>query len=128
MKRVCGDRLSDIFHKISEPAKRDILLQLRRYIDELRSIPPPKSGHIGAVDYTPLHDERVHGGAFGPFDSAAAFHRTLWDGFEGSTDHAELNRIMEVTDRRHYKCRLTHADLSFRNILIQDGNVVAFVD
>ena len=77
MERVRGDRLCDIFHKISEPAKRGILLQLRRYIDELRSISPLKSGHISAVDYTPLHDERVHGGAFGPFNSAVAFHRAL---------------------------------------------------
>lgn len=128
MSRVPGVPLSRIFHSLTTEQQRNILHQLQNYINELRTLPPPKPQFVGAVDFGPLHDERVHDGPFGPFETVAEFHKALRGDLEENSGHAELDRMIEEVNSRDYSCRLTHGDLAFRNIITRDGQITGIVD
>ena len=97
--------------------KRDVLLQLRGSIDELRAIVPPKPGQVGSTDYTPIRDERVHSSPCGP-KSVADFHRAIHGGAVGSTGRDELDGMISMQDSRNYQVKFAHSDLAFQNILV----------
>ncbi|KAI9827421.1 MAG: hypothetical protein M1819_006962 [Sarea resinae] len=128
MTRIKGTPLSDVFDEMDEETKDDVLRQLRMYIQELREIRPPTSGFVGATDLTPLHDERVYQGALGPFENVKEFHTALCGGFEEPTGHTELDKLIEQQKKQCYTSRLTHGDLSFRNVIIRHNRVVGIVD
>ncbi|KAI9777782.1 MAG: hypothetical protein M1839_008577 [Geoglossum umbratile] len=129
MTRLKGFNLSQVYHTMSESTQQKVLLQLRTYMNQLRSIEPPGPGHIRAVDHTPLHDERAFSGPCGPFNTVAEFHKALRGNIDGNTGHKELDQVIQTQDSRSYSLRLTHGDLSFRNILVEiDGTVSGFVD
>lgn len=128
MSRTPGVPLGRVFHKMSEETQRDIIRQLRNYIDELRALRSTDSGYVGAVDSTPLHDERVYGGPFGPFHNVGEFHKALRGDLEGTGGHVELDNMIEEEKRRDYTCRMTHGDLSFRNIMVRGKELTGIVD
>lgn len=128
MSRIPGVPLSNLFSELTEEQQRNITLQLRDYISELRTLRSPEPGYVGAVDLTPLHDERVHDGPFGPFDNVAEFHKALRGGIDEKSGHEELDNMIEQEKSRDYSCRMTHGDLSFRNIVTYGGKVTGIVD
>ena len=81
MSRIRGVPLSSVFSQLSEEKQRNILRQLREYMNELRAIRSPEPGYIGAVDLSPLHDERVYDGPFAPFKTVQEFHQALRRGY-----------------------------------------------
>ena len=127
MSRIRGVPLSNLFDELSEEKQRKILRQLRNCISELRALRSPEPGYVAAVDLTPLHDERVHDGPFGPFDSIPEFHKALRQGIEKS-GHVELDNMIEMEKNRDYSLRMTHGDLSFRNIIVQGEKLAGIVD
>jgi aminoglycoside phosphotransferase (APT) family kinase protein len=128
MSRIRGVPLSSVLSEFSEEKQRNILRQLRNYINELRALRPPEPGYVGAVDLTPLHDERVHDGPLGPFNSVQEFHKALRRGIEEKSGHVELDNMIETEKTRDYSCRMTHGDLSFRNIIVQGEKLMGIVD
>lgn len=128
MSRIRGVPLSSVFNELTEEKQCNILRQLRNYISELRALHSPEPGYVGAVDLTPLHDERVHDGPLGPFDSIPEFHMALRRGIEEKSGHAELDNMIEMEKIQDYSCRMTHGDLSFRNIIVQGEKLTGIVD
>lgn len=128
MTRIRGVPLSSAFNELSQERQPEILRQLQKYICALRSHTPPRPGYVGAVDFTALHDEIVHEGPFGPFDSVPEFHKALRRGIEEKSGHTELDNMIEMEKSRDYSCRMTHGGLSFRNIIIQGEKLTGIVD
>ncbi|KAI9681638.1 MAG: hypothetical protein M1829_000837 [Trizodia sp. TS-e1964] len=128
MTRIPGVPLSRVFGLLSEEKQRNIMHQLRGYIDELRAIRNAEPGYVGAVNQGPLHDERVYSGPFGPFNSVPEFHKALRLGIDGNSGHAILDNMIERENMREYSCRMTHGDFAFRNIIYQGEKVTGIVD
>lgn len=120
----------------SPESKAKIHQQLRRMMDELRSIPHPE--HLGIANVTggPLFDPRLPGHSlnFGPFKSTAGFHLHIREGCNRERCEAL------PSDRRDEICKLidqhegtwpicfVHGDLSSLNILARGDEVVGIVD
>ncbi|KAI4145800.1 MAG: hypothetical protein LQ341_002261 [Variospora aurantia] len=120
----------------SPESRAKIHQQLRRMIDELRSIPSPKHLGVANVAGGPLFDPRLPGKSltFGPFKDTAEFHlhiREGWDQERCST--LALDRQGEIQEliKQHegsWPLRFTHGDLSSLNILARGDEVVGIVD
>ncbi|KZF20617.1 kinase-like protein [Xylona heveae TC161] len=128
MKRCPGIPLCNAFSKLSVVEKQNILQQLRGYMNELRALKPPKPGQVGSACYGLLEDERIQTSPCGPFDSVADFHRALRGGITGPIGHEECDHMIAAQDRRDYEIKFTHGDLSFRNIIYNDGKITGIVD
>ncbi|KAI9840181.1 MAG: hypothetical protein M1837_001853 [Sclerophora amabilis] len=128
MTRCPGVPLCNVFGTLSPQEQSSVLSQLRGYIDELRAIVPPRPGHVGATDYGPIHDERVHELPCGPFDNVADFHKAIRGGCDYPTEHEELDRMIAVQDGRDYDVKFTHGDLAFRNVICNHGKITGIVD
>jgi aminoglycoside phosphotransferase (APT) family kinase protein len=129
MEYIKGEPLSKIWHKLDSAKKSVLLLQLRAYMNELRSIIPPKPSVVAAIDYSPCIDDRVAPDPFGPFESHDTFHSFLRCGIE---NEGHLNPVMGEIIRAHrskrYSTVFTHGDLAPRNILVRDGKIVGIID
>ncbi|KIJ64526.1 hypothetical protein HYDPIDRAFT_111855 [Hydnomerulius pinastri MD-312] len=62
---------------MSNKQKLKVVVQLRGYVDELRSLsqPPDQEGWIGPLDSSPCWDARLKGQPCGPFPSERAFNQ-----------------------------------------------------
>ncbi|KAL1960642.1 hypothetical protein VTO42DRAFT_7221 [Malbranchea cinnamomea] len=128
MERIKGVSIGRVWDSSSEEQRKSLLSQLRGFIAELRSVPPPQPGRIGDVNYSMLYDDRIEGKGFGPFDDSREFHRFLRNGVAGSVKDPDLNRLIHDHERQDYKTCFTHGDLSSFNILVRDGRVVGIID
>ncbi|OAA43001.1 Protein kinase-like domain protein [Beauveria brongniartii RCEF 3172] len=67
MEYVQGDTL--FLPKMTAGDKASVLGQLRRYVEELRALPPPSPGFVSSAFGNPAHDGRIGGRFFGPMSS-----------------------------------------------------------
>lgn len=128
MTRCPGIPLCNVFREFSLDEKKDVLAQLRGFMDELRALTPPKPGWVGSTDYTSIDDERVHSLPCGPFESVRDFHRSIRDAVESPSGIDELDQMISMQDGGEYQIKFTHGDLSFRNILCDRGKITGIVD
>ncbi|KAK2877840.1 hypothetical protein FQN49_001133 [Arthroderma sp. PD_2] len=128
MKRCPGVPLSTVIHTMSEEEKKRILLQLRTYMDELRSLKPDRAGVVGSTDFGPLNDLRLVTGPCGPFGNVIAFHRGISGGFESPTGHDEFDKMSAEQDSRSYSINFTHGDLSLGHIYCHNGRITGIID
>jgi len=56
--RIKGVSARKIWSPISAKERERLRTQLRVFLAELRSLPPPKPGHIGDINYSKLYDDR----------------------------------------------------------------------
>ena len=111
--------------------KRDIMCQLKGYINQLRLLEPPHPGVVEAVDGSGCRDFRIRSGPFGPFRDVEAFHTFLGHDYirtQQSVKYQDHQVELDRCARRTYKTVFTHADLAPHNILVKDGMIVAIID
>ena len=139
MSRVKGIPLHEAWHHMPQKVRDDVLAQLRAYMSEVRALKPPNPGQVGSFDYTPLWDDRIFAGAFGPFASPEEFHfavragRTEENikpgGFHSSEKGLEeVGELIQQYSSRQYSIHLTHGDLYLRNIMVHNGKISGIVD
>lgn len=121
------------------PIEQDaILVQLKGYIDELRSLTPPLQGYVQAIQGGPAYDHRL-GGDFGPFTDISDMHLMqgipyLLETSKVDENHPEHRLAFEHTLRRgkegSYRIVFSHGDFAPRNVLIdrKTHKVAAIVD
>lgn len=63
MERIKGQDIRTDWSQRSSESREALLLELRRMVDEMRSLPPPHEGFVGAADLTKLYDDRIRPGA-----------------------------------------------------------------
>ena len=131
MTRLPGTRLDVVWHQMSEESRKDVIRQLRGYMDQIRALKPPTPGYIGSVNHTPLEDDRIFHGTFGPFSSVEEFHRAARAGVTDPTTGPEMDNLRKLIDdhsRTQSTVCFTHGDLAFRNIMVKDGRITGIFD
>ncbi|KAM3523983.1 hypothetical protein NHJ13051_004786 [Beauveria bassiana] len=124
MEYVQGSTL--FLPRMSAGDKASVLGQLKRYVEELRALPPPSSGLVSSAFGNPAHDGRIGGRFFGPM-SVDAFQELA----RGRLIMEEVPLLGEEVRQVHtsrYEIKFTHADLAGRNIIVRGGDIAAIID
>jgi hypothetical protein len=80
MERIRGETIAKRGRSLSDKSKASIFSQLKRMIDELRSM-SPETTRVCNLDGGPIHDCRLPQSSFwGPFDTVHDVHLTLRNG------------------------------------------------
>jgi aminoglycoside phosphotransferase len=128
MTRCPGVPLCNVFRNLEAKQQEDVLGQLHDIVDQIRAIKPLKPGHVGLTDYTAINDERVHESPCGPFESVSDFHKAIRTGATSPSGFDDVDAMIALQDERDYPITFTHSDLSFRNMLYQNGKITGVVD
>ncbi|OIW30981.1 phosphotransferase enzyme family protein, partial [Coniochaeta ligniaria NRRL 30616] len=138
MEYISGKTLADRWEELDQDQKQAIATQLRRYFDELRSLPSP--GYFGSIDGSGLGHPFFHpagdDGTFsGPFETevellqalvAIPRHERLKSNPVYERGNYVESGLMAVF--RGHKTVFTHGDLHRGNVIIQDDGGVAVLD
>lgn len=91
MERVKGCSIKEGWSERSEDGRNALLEQLKGFFEELRNIPHPHPGAVGAADMQELFDPRLAKGdwGFGSFANERDFHTYVRAGFH--EDNPSLN-------------------------------------
>ncbi|KAF5552947.1 kinase-like domain-containing protein [Fusarium phyllophilum] len=132
MERIQGRDLSQNWTQRSEDSKARILAQLKTFITEIRSIPPPDGVGVANVDWGPIFDQRLPDKSFwGPFATIQEFHRVLRRGLELGDDEEAFPGLRELVGFHNGPWEgpvFTHGDLSSLNIMADGDTVTGIVD
>lgn len=128
MERIKGVSIGKVWTSLSAQEKDSLRSQLRRFLADLRSLPPAQPGRIGDVNYLELYDDRICSGGFGPFTNSRDFHQFLRHGVVKPVKNTELDQLISDHEKLEYETCFTHGDLSSLNILVRDGCVVGIID
>lgn len=129
MERLNGEMLGRGWEARSTESKAKVLSQLKKLVDEMRSIPPQQQG-VSNVNGGPVWDCRLPGTSFchGPFKTIQDFHKYLRGGFDGHPDNIEASKLVGLQDRPWPPPVFTHGDLSSLNILVREDEIVGIID
>lgn len=125
MERIDGEMLGHGWGNRSAESKAKMLGQLKKMVDEMRSIPSPRGQGVSNVDGGPIWDCRLPGRSMchGPFESVHDFHRFLRGGFDADPNqYPEVGELIALQDRTSPSSVFTHGDLSSLNIIGHIGS------
>ncbi|KAL1971280.1 hypothetical protein VTN77DRAFT_232 [Rasamsonia byssochlamydoides] len=132
MERIKGQMAASRWAFRSEESKAKILSQLKKMIEELRSISPLEGGGVANVDGGPIYDCRLPRAAlWGPFKTIHDFHRHLRDNIEAHDCNDAppgIHELIAFHKQPWPSPVFTHADLSSFNILVRGDEVVGIID
>ena len=124
MEYMEGRILSELWPVLSHSDKMEITGQLREILEKMRQ---HRSSFIGGVDDTPAVDTRKFKLKGGPFSTEKQFNEFLRSNIIPAAPeiyHLMLQRVM----KENHDIVLTHGDLNPRNIVVNDGRIVAILD
>lgn len=137
MERIQGSVLAETWMTLSEIDREIVLAQLRRMLNELRSLTPPDIKVQSCVNGT-LYDSRIPHARprFGPFQTIQDFHRWLRNGFrledypdrKGGKDYEDIEAMIIKQNGPWPPPVFTHGDLNPCNILLRGTQVVGIID
>ncbi len=111
------------------PDDHPLLSDLRVFIHEMRSLPPPSSGFICGVDGGPLVWARCFDRQMlQPVESVAAFHDLLFQQVSWKSRLARIHLIAAPVLEKHHRICFTHSDLNPDNIIVKDNRLAALID
>lgn len=131
MERIRGTSIGIGWLKRSEESRAKILDQLKKMIEQLRSIAPPEGIGVAHVNGGYLSDYRIPGTSnrFGPFKTVQDFHRFLRSGQEAHPEHIpEINDLISLQNNVSCTPVFTHGDLSSLNVLASGDDIVGIID
>lgn len=123
MTEVPGQPLSSVFHRLSYEEREQLSQDLKSTIHQLRRIPNFSSYRFANAFGGALFDYRV-GGTFGPFAQASDFHNYIIPSYTSENTKAPMRPI----HARYQESFFTHADLNWRNIIMNQGRLSGLVD
>ena len=130
MDRINGKELARGWGTRSTESKEKILAQLKKMVQELRSLPPP-SLCISNVDGGPVYDCQFPGTSsiVGPFNTIHDFYDFLRNGVEADPMNLpDVNRMVMLQDRPWPMPVFTHGDLSSFNILVRGDDIIGIIN
>jgi len=128
MEFIEGDCLAEVWGKLGDAQKEEVIEQLRGFLAQLREI---KGSFIGSVDGTACEDQLFTDeiGTYGPYKDEACFNEGIITALKNATTGSWVNTVSDmVLALRNHVIVMTHGDLSPRNIIVQGSKVVAIVD
>lgn len=135
MSRVKGRPIGLGWKEKHDDSKKKILNQLKGYIQELRSLTPPKAGYVGGLEGCYAYDMRIPAiqGGFKSADSVTEFHRLIRENIDqtpGASDErkAIFERLVALQKNCSNNTHFSHGDLSALNILVNKDEVIGILD
>lgn len=129
MERVQGHMMGLDWHARPQALRDNLLAQLKRHVQDLRSI--PRDGPmVKDVNGGPVLDGRIgRTMTHGPFDSVHDFHDHLRHGLKYDPKFGErVGQLYDLHDQHEELPVFTHGDLSSLNVIVKDDQVVGIVD
>jgi len=121
MTGLPGKPLGRQLFDMSPQQRFQLASDLKRFFDQLRSIPPPREGpKICAVDGGPMLCYRVCVDRVGPFATESDFYRFLSDRMV-LEEQDRLKALAKAVHTRTYPIRLHHNDFAPQNILVDEN-------
>lgn len=125
MKLICGEMIGKAWPSLSDGTKLSLALEMRSYLNELRSFQAP---YIGSYGRAPYPDLAQFGPPFDkPFTSVSQMKEAFLEGYEKERGPSFCTLLRKIL-RDDYRIVFTHSDLNIRNILVRDGHIVAILD
>ncbi|KAK2737298.1 hypothetical protein FQN57_000382 [Myotisia sp. PD_48] len=139
MEKIQGEVIPKAWKSLSEEARRNILSQLKKMIQELRALRPAEGTGVESCVGNSLYDWRVPRAfpRFGPFKTIQDFHQWLRQDLQptDSSDYTcsdqEWQDIRDMVNRQDGPWPppvFTHGDLNPFNILVRGDKVVGIID
>lgn len=131
MSYIAGSPIGQNWEQRPEASKTRLLKQLKTYVEDMRSLKPPRSGVVEGVDGGKLYDMRLQDGlkGFGPFDSIRDFHSFLRGGITAFPEQiSEVNELVKKHEVARFSTCFTHGDLNSMNILVKGDDIVGIID
>jgi aminoglycoside phosphotransferase len=125
MQLIKGVTLESIWSQLCSEEKTSYALQLRKIVNQLRSLQGECIGSFArcpAVDYS--RDRHVGG----PFDTEAAFNDFLLSNTISTTPPIHRQMLRDLLAERPHRFLLTHGDLTPSNIIVDGRGIVGIID
>jgi hypothetical protein len=113
---------------LSQDQKKTIVQELAGFIEQLRTLKPPKEGIVASARLHGGVDYRVGTSPFGPFDNHGEFHSFLRGHIPLDSCTQVYGEQVSCCHSRQYRSLFSHSDLAQRNIIVRNGKIVAIVD
>jgi aminoglycoside phosphotransferase len=139
MERIKGEPIGRVLG-LEHDVQQKVFEQLKRMMEEMRSLTPPSDTEIQSCTGSSLWDSRIARSStrFGPFSTIQDFHFWLLEGFR-LDDHKDKERTKgeegkEMADMEAMQDGpwpppvFTHADLNPTNILVHGQSIAGIID
>ncbi|KAE8351111.1 kinase-like protein [Aspergillus coremiiformis] len=128
MTFVDGQPLDTVWNSYDQPTKTHLALQLKEYIDDLRSMGTPS--YIGSLDHGPVLDPILATAKVqGPFSSEKDFNETMVKTYQSKAPRQHITKFLRgMIGHQEHRILFTHGDLGPQNIMVKDGNVTGIID
>ncbi|KAI2484440.1 phosphotransferase enzyme family protein [Pyrenophora tritici-repentis] len=128
MDFIEGDCLLDVWDTYDNDQKQQIIEQLHGYFAQLREL---KGSFIGSVDgkfcFDQVFDQDI--GGHGPYEDEASFNEGLVKALKNTMISGWGDTVCDmVLAMKDHEIVFTHGDISPRNILVKDCNIVSVLD
>jgi aminoglycoside phosphotransferase (APT) family kinase protein len=128
MDYVEGSCLEDVWPDMSIDQRLSIARQLRCILSTMRAAPPATSNLIGGCN-GPARDCRyISDYTGGPFESEAEFNEFILNLGKRTPSLVRRTLSESLHEQNGHRIVFTHADLSPRNIIVQDGQIKGLLD
>lgn len=125
MTAVPGERLKDVFHRMSYAERNRCAEDLAGVVHQLRSVPNDTGRYLASTTGGPITDHRATSTQCGPYDTEDRFNRHLSQGI-GSVLEQNIASMRAVCGS--HRSVFTHSDFFMTNILIDRGRLSGVVD
>ncbi len=128
MDYVEREELRHVWDKLKPQERCSIVEQLRGHMEQLRSI---KGSFIRSIDGSYCEDQVFTDdlGAYGPYEDQKSFHEGIIKALRTSRDGPDTEMVADfIRALPQHSIVLTPSDFTPRNILVDQGKIVAILD
>ncbi|WEW56704.1 hypothetical protein PRK78_002152 [Emydomyces testavorans] len=125
MSRLDGSPIGKNWSQRSDQSKKQLLEQLKGYINEMRTLKPPTVGVVEGVNGSKLYDVRVPG-VWKDTDHLILSKTSIL--FLRTHQFPDIYELLTMYRNSRFTTCFTHGDLSSANILVNGDKIVGIVD
>lgn len=124
MEFVRGETMEAAWTTLSKDEKQKLAVQLGSYLDDMRKL---EGEYIGALGRLPCKVVSLQGPWTGPFNTEKELNETLLRDFEREVPGYFGSMLKKLLKDGH-QVVFSHSDLSMRNIMVRDEQIIAVLD
>ena len=124
MEHVEGRNLSELWPTLCDKEKTKIARQLQKILKKMQQ---HRGNYIGGIDNTPAVDIRMYTRKGGPFQNEEKFNQFLRSAIRPDLPQIYC-QMLEAAMKTDHDILFAHGDISPRNVIVKDGQIVAVLD
>ncbi|KAF2486342.1 kinase-like domain-containing protein [Neohortaea acidophila] len=128
MEFVEGENLLDVWPRLDDVGRRDVVKQLWRNLQQLRACVQPVSASgvlVGsAISGSEVRDGSYSLDPFGPFWNLEGFNRLQ----QRNPNLQRFSRFWTPVDKRAASTVFTHGDMALRNVIVRQDGSLCLID